>query len=66
MKPLVRTMLLSDLVFLAAVQWLVDLDMILPMAADIATVGGALVLAVALYIQFRVQKELKSGSKSNL
>lgn len=56
LKPLVRTMLLSDLVFLAAVQWLYDLDMVLPMAADVATAGGSLVLAAALYIQFRTPK----------
>ncbi len=56
LKPMVRTMLLSDLVFLAAVQWLCELDMIVSTAADLATIGGTLVLIVALYLQFCTPK----------
>lgn len=54
LKPLVRTMLLTDLVFLAGIQILCDMGVIMESAGTGATMLGALVLIVALFIQFCV------------
>ncbi len=53
LTPLVRTMILVDLVFLAGVQMASDYEVIHPLVGTIASVLGLIVLIVALGIQFR-------------
>lgn len=53
LTPLVRTMIMVDLVFLAGVQMVSDYEIIHPLVGTIASVVGLVVLIVALGIQFR-------------
>lgn len=66
LRPLPRTMLLVDLVFLAGVQLLCDNDILAETPGNIATLLGALVLLAALYIQFCRPDEGQSGGEKRL